>query len=128
MKLITLFLFFFCLTTHAKDENTFKFSDIKAVIKSSKTKYEDSYLFIANAKIFPKVKSGTSIEVLLPKSACYEEALRALGESKMLLTISNMNVKIQKPRPDSKDYEHFAILETNKKGERSLPGCKLSIN
>lgn len=107
-------------------------TNLSSLIKSSKTEYEKSYLFIAQVKSFTTITgvsllpAGKVIEVLLPKEACWEESRMAFTHNLAELTLSNLKLKKLIPAIASKTYEYFAILDMNKDKERTLAGCKLS--
>ena len=120
--------------TEIKNQPTFalELTEVSALIKSSKTKYEDSYLFIAKAKSFKAsngdivVPAGTIVEFLLPKKACLRETYLAFDKQDRKLTISNMLLKKLNLAAPGKPYEYFAILDIAEVGERTLAGCKIS--
>lgn len=119
-------------------EVTLRVSDVKSIIKSSKDKHVNNYLFIAkvdqltNGFITSKdatknlVPKGTLIEVLLPKIACYEEIKLAILNTKLKVQINNiMLTKLIEAKPE-KEYKYFTILKIKNAEDRNFPGCVIS--
>jgi hypothetical protein len=126
--------------TFQKNEVKLKVKAISSLIKSTKTKYKDSYLFIAKVIEFSKsiadgsiqadletaVVKDTLIEVLLPSSACANSAKTAFINPSYTLEFLNLKLTRLIPAAVGKEYEYFAILDIQKNGDKTLAGCKLS--
>tara|TARA_B100000925_G_scaffold288055_1_gene268377 strand:+ start:71 stop:454 length:384 start_codon:yes stop_codon:yes gene_type:complete len=108
-----------------------KFSKITSIKKSSKKGFEDTFLFVGN--VVDKISVGKNtlkknelIEVLGPKSICYDEVrLLFLSNKPSHLIISNIiPTKILKTSKNKK-YSWFLRIKPNITDTHSGAGCNL---
>ena len=116
-------------------EIEFQFSEVNALIESSKEKYKDHYLLIGKLASSHLVSTGDrnsailfgdgeSIEILLPKKACFDLAKTAfLSPSPIQFTIGSMVAKVAKLTTGKPLYSAFAMLDF--KGDGSQASCFL---
>ncbi|MGB0454849.1 MAG: hypothetical protein ACPGJV_14160 [Bacteriovoracaceae bacterium] len=126
----------------SKDELFIELQNVTSIIRSSKTKYKDHYLLIGKVQrlsvaekekakdlknLKNLMKKDQNVELLLPKSACYEEALTALGMKgqKINFQMNNLKLDFFKETPKSPNYKAFIKASFLQKGDRTEAGCVL---
>ena len=108
-----------------------KFSKVISIKKSSKKGFEDTFLFVGN--VVDKISVGKNtirknelIEVLGPKSICYDEVrLLFLTNKPSQLLISNIIATKLVKAGKGKKYSWFLRIKPNLTDSRSGAGCNL---